>query len=78
MLMSNPMFEEAEPEFQHLASFATRIGLRNALQDEMIPGMSKDQEALLISLKRPIFFVQPSAFDKGNFEFINGKSISYR
>ena len=32
MLMCNPMFEEAEPEFQHLASFATRIGLRNALQ----------------------------------------------
>ncbi len=70
MLMSNPMFEEAEPEFQHLASFATRIGLRNALQDEMIPGMSKDQEALLISLKRPIFFVQPSAFDKGIFECV--------
>ena len=34
-------------------------------QDEMIPGVSKDQEALLISLKRPIVFVQPSAFDKG-------------
>ena len=32
MLMCNPMFEEAEAEFQHLASFATRIGLRNALQ----------------------------------------------
>ena len=31
----------------------------------MIPGVSKDQEALLISLKRPIVFVQPSAFDKG-------------
>ena len=32
ILLRNPMFEEAEPEFQHLASFATRIGLRNALQ----------------------------------------------
>lgn len=96
MLMCNPMFEEAEAEFQHLASFATRIGLRNALQvqkkkeslifflprsffpstqktnsklvyfqDEMIPGVSTDQEALLITLKRPVVFVQPSAFDKG-------------
>ena len=35
------------------------------LQDEMIPEVSKDQEALLITLKRPVFFVQPAAFDKG-------------
>ena len=35
------------------------------LQDEMIPEVSKDQEALLISLKRPVVFVQPAAFDKG-------------
>ena len=31
-LLKNPMFEEAESEFQHLASFRTRITLRNALQ----------------------------------------------
>lgn len=31
-LLKNPMFEEAEAEFQHLASFQTRITLRNALQ----------------------------------------------
>ena len=31
-LLKNPMFEEAESEFQHLASFQTRITLRNALQ----------------------------------------------
>ena len=31
-LLQNPMFEEAESEFQHLASFQTRITLRNALQ----------------------------------------------
>lgn len=35
------------------------------LQHEMIPGASKDQEALLIALKRPIIFVLPAAFDKG-------------
>jgi len=31
-LLKNPMFEEAESEFQHLASFQTRITLRNAMQ----------------------------------------------
>ena len=31
-LLKNPMFEEAESEFQHLASFQTRITMRNALQ----------------------------------------------
>ena len=31
-LLKNPMFEEAEAEFQQLASFATRFSLRNALQ----------------------------------------------
>jgi len=31
-IIKNPMFEEAESEFQHLASFQTRITLRNALQ----------------------------------------------
>jgi len=31
-LLKNQLFEEAESEFQHLASFQTRITLRNALQ----------------------------------------------
>ena len=31
-LLKNPIFEEAQPEFYQLASFKTRIGLRNALQ----------------------------------------------
>ena len=31
-LIKNPLFEEADPEFQTLAFFKTRIGLRNALQ----------------------------------------------
>ena len=38
-------------------------------QEELIPGVSKDQEALLISLKRPIVFIQPAAFDKGSTTF---------
>ena len=35
------------------------------VQDEMIPDMNKDQEALLISLIRPVVYVQPVSFDKG-------------
>jgi len=31
----------------------------------MIPDMNKDQEALLISLTRPVIYVQPVSFDKG-------------
>ena len=31
----------------------------------MIPGVSTDQEALLIKLTRPIILIQPVAFDKG-------------
>lgn len=39
----------------------------------MIPGVSKDQEALLISLRRPIIFVLPAAFDKGFFIYSFGR-----
>ena len=59
------MFEEAEPEFHTMAFFKTTIRVRNALQDEMVPQVSSDQEALLIHLSRPIMLAQPAAFDKG-------------
>ena len=36
-LIRNPLFEEAEPEFQQVAFFKTRISLRNAFQDELTP-----------------------------------------
>lgn len=36
--------------------------------------MSKDQEALLISLKRPVIFVQPAAFDKAVLVWLNYKN----
>lgn len=48
-----------------MAYFRTRIGLRNALQEE-ISG-SSDKEAVLITLNRPIVFAQPVAFDRGLF-----------
>ena len=31
-MLQNPLFEEADPEFQTMAFFKTKIGIRNALQ----------------------------------------------
>lgn len=58
------VYEEAGSDFHQVAYFRTRIGLRNALQEE-ISG-SSDKEAVLITLNRPIVFAQPVAFDKGS------------
>lgn len=59
------MYEEAGSDFHQVAYFRTRIGLRNALQEE-ISG-SVDKEAVLITLNRPTVFAQPVAFDRGVF-----------
>lgn len=58
------VYEEAGSDFHQVAYFRTRIGLRNALQEE-ISG-SSDKEAVLITLNRPIVFAQPVAFDRGS------------
>ncbi|CAH1268426.1 KIAA1109 [Branchiostoma lanceolatum] len=75
-LVGNQIFEEAEPEFHQMAYFKTRIGLRNALQDEMSTsrGMAEDKTAVLITLTRPIFYVQPAAFDKAVLVWLNYKN----
>lgn len=61
------VYEEAGSDFHQVAYFQTRIGLRNALQEE-ISG-SSDKEAVLITLNRPIVFAQPVAFDRGSLNF---------
>lgn len=61
------VYEEAGSDFHQVAYFRTRIGLRNALQEE-ISG-SSDKEAVLITLNRPIVFAQPVAFDRGSVSF---------
>lgn len=63
------VYEEAGSDFHQVAYFRTRIGLRNALQEE-ISG-SSDKEAVLITLNRPIVFAQPVAFDRGSFSFFS-------
>lgn len=70
------MYEEAGSDFHQVAYFKTRIGLRNALREE-ISG-SSDREAVLITLNRPIVFAQPVAFDRGTAGFCVSISILER
>ncbi|GBP70037.1 Uncharacterized protein KIAA1109 [Eumeta japonica] len=71
-LIRNAMFEEAEPEFQQYAFFNTRIAMRNAFQDEMVCG--DDKEVVLITLKRPLIYIQPIAVDKAILVWLNYKN----
>jgi hypothetical protein len=74
-LIKNAMFEEAEPEFLQLAYFKTRISMRNALQDEMVTNTDwEDKEAVLISLHRPLVYIQPLALDKAVLVWLNYKN----
>ena len=74
-LIRNAMFEEAEPEFQQLAYFKTRISMRNALRDEMVINSdSEDKEAVLIALHRPLVYIQPLALDKAVLVWLNYKN----
>lgn len=71
-LIRNAIFEEAEIEFQPVAFFNTRIGLRNAFQDEIVEG--EDKEVVLLTLKRPLLYIQPSAIDKAILVWLNYKN----
>ncbi|XP_042881836.1 transmembrane protein KIAA1109 homolog isoform X7 [Penaeus japonicus] len=72
-LIRNDMFEEAEPEFQQLAFFRTRIYLRNALYNEMMT-VGDDGEVVLITLTRPLVCVQPLAVDRAVLVWLNYKN----
>ncbi|XP_076393962.1 transmembrane protein KIAA1109 homolog tweek isoform X14 [Megachile rotundata] len=71
-LLKNVLFEEADPEFQQFAFFNTRVGLRNAFQEEMAE--DEDKEVVLITLKRPLIYVQPVAIDKAILVWLNYKN----
>lgn len=84
-LIRNPLFEEAEAEFQQVAFFKTRISLRNAFQDELTPGdvsapaaptgePAADKEVVLITLTRPLIYLQPAAVDKAILVWLNYKN----
>lgn len=70
-LIKNVIFDEAEAEFQQYAFFNTTIGLRNAFQDELA---NEDKELVLITLKRPLIYVQPVAIDKAILVWLNYKN----
>uniref|UniRef100_A0A182M138 Fragile site-associated protein C-terminal domain-containing protein n=1 Tax=Anopheles culicifacies TaxID=139723 RepID=A0A182M138_9DIPT len=70
-IIKNIIFDEAEPEFQQHAFFNTTIGLRNAFQNEML---NDDKELVLITLKRPLIYVQPIAVDKAILVWLNYKN----
>jgi len=91
-VIRNPLFEEADPEFQSFAFFKTRIGsfmiyfnlcsivifylfseLRNAFQGEMV-GEGEDKEVILITLRRPLIYIQPMAVDKAILVWLNYKN----
>lgn len=70
-LIRNVIFDEAEPEFQQYAFFHTTIGVRNAFQDELL---NEDKELILLTLKRPLVYVQPIAIDKAILVWLNYKN----
>lgn len=71
-IIRNIVFEEADTEYQHVAFFHTKIGLRNAFQGEIVEG--EDKEVILITLKRPLIYIQPSAIDKAILVWLNYKN----
>ncbi|XP_069487254.1 bridge-like lipid transfer protein family member 1 isoform X10 [Ambystoma mexicanum] len=71
-IVKHQVYEEAGSDFHQVAYFKTKIGLRNALQEE-ISG-SSDREAVLITLNRPIVYAQPVAFDRAVLFWLNYKA----
>ncbi|KAH9506664.1 hypothetical protein DERF_011385 [Dermatophagoides farinae] len=80
-LIRNAIFEEAEPDFQQLAYFKTRICMRNASQNQQVNNITADletddddKEVVLITLNRPLVYIQPLALDKAILVWINYKN----
>ncbi|XP_075056358.1 bridge-like lipid transfer protein family member 1 isoform X4 [Mixophyes fleayi] len=71
-IVKHQVYEEAGSDFHQVAYFKTRIGLRNAFQEE-ISG-SAGREAVLITLSRPIVYAQPVAFDRAVLFWLNYKA----
>ena len=75
-LIRDVIYPEAEPQFQQHAYFKTSIQMRNALEDESnteeinIP----DKEVILITLNRPLIFLQPVAVDRAILVWLSYKN----
>lgn len=84
-IIRNPVYpDEALPEFQPVAYFKTRVIVRNALQDELINldttsktgecSNTDEVEAILVTLSRPLIYIQPLALDKAVLVWLNYKN----
>jgi len=71
-LIRNMVFEEAESEYQQYAFFKTRFGLKNDMSDEVSGDAEK--EVVLITLTRPLIYIQPVAVDKAILVWLNYKN----
>ena len=75
-LIKDVIYPEAESQFQQHAYFKTSIQLRNALEDEEHADDSNipDKEVILITLNRPLIFLQPIAVDKAILVWLSYKN----
>ena len=76
-LIRNPVFDEAEAEFQPFAYFKTRVVIRNSFRDEFLnpeTNMSEPRELILVTLNRPLIYIQPLALDKAVLVWLNYKN----
>jgi hypothetical protein len=76
-LIRNPVFEEADAEFQPFAYFKTRVVVRNSFQDQIVnpeTNCREEREAILFTLNRPLIYIQPLALDKAVLVWLNYKN----
>jgi hypothetical protein len=73
-LIHDPIYFEAEPQFQQQAYFKTTIQLHNAFQGEPSSNASKDTDVIFITLDRPLIFVQPIAIDRAILFWLSYKN----
>ena len=78
----DPIYFEAEPQFQQHAYFKTTIDLRNAFQGERssnssangVGAAADDTDLIYITLDRPLVFVQPVAVDRAILFWLSYKN----
>jgi hypothetical protein len=75
-LIRDPIYYEAEPQFQNHAYFKTTVHLRNAFQGENVPTTTgaSETDLICITLNRPLVFVQPIAVDRAILFWLSYKN----
>ncbi len=73
-LIRDPIYYEAERQFQQQAYFKTTIYLRNAFQGENDEEDDNDADVIYITLHRPLIFVHPVAVDRAILFWLSYKN----